>query len=158
MKGLATGLALLSGLLFVVSLWLPAASLESHEFLGWRFDIHGVVMGWEAAWGTINLSEGLPHDREGLALLVHGLTNLLLLVGLFVVLCRRSSAPRWLPHLMLAATLYNAGAGWELDVTVQLGFYVWLAAFVTTTIALYARTNAPATGPTAPSDYGLETP
>ena len=146
MKRLATALAILSWLLFLASLWLPAANLGA-----W-----GVVLGWEAAWGAIGSVESMFTDRDAPALFVHGLTNALLLGGPLVVISRRQGRWRWLAHVTLVATLYNLRAGWALDTAVGSGFYVWLAAFVAATVSLYLGIQSSGGNRTKSSNYGVQ--
>src|SRR5262245_1614912 len=115
MKKSASALALLSWVLMLVSLWLPAESLAGQVFFGFRLSGNYVILGWQAAWLSVASVQDMLHDRDALIMFTHGVTNVLVLVGPLMVLLGRATRWRWLAHLTVAAALYNLRVGQQLD-------------------------------------------
>ena len=153
MKKWAKATTILGWALFGASLWLPAFSVD---LLGRRFQLRGWELGLRSLLFTME-DGGTLHDSRMLRFFLGGVSNLLILVSLYVATMARPGRWRWLAHSMLGATILNASLGWSMQ-GAGVGYYTWVASFATMTIWLYVYPKHEVPNRTMSSNHPLQPP
>jgi len=118
-------------LMYALSFVLPTVHFGS-------FEVQVELSGWEVFVGAVQMMWGIE-EWQNIIPVLQMLTNVPVLVSPFVWVVRFRKVRRYLPTLMLLATLINISAlvfYHSLEIF-RLGFYLWIVTFPMMTIVLY---------------------